>query len=53
LILAYYYRGLAYKDAGKKSLAITDLEKFISLTTDSQWIAKAKAIIDALNKLPG
>ena len=34
LALAYFHRALAYKDMGMKDEAITDFEKFITLTSD-------------------
>ena len=47
---AYYNRGQAYKDQGKKAEAIADFQKFITLTDNPQWIETATQNIDELSK---
>ena len=47
---AYYNRGLAYKEQGKKADAIADFEKFITLTDNPQWIEMARQEIEELSK---
>ena len=40
--LAYYNRGLAYREKGEVSKAVSDLEKFINLSTDPELIKDAQ-----------
>jgi len=47
---AYNNRGLAYKEQGKKAEAIADFEKFITLTTNPQWIEMARQQIEELSE---
>lgn len=48
--LAYYNRGITYKLQNKKSEAITDFEKSITLTDNPQWVKMARQQIEELKK---
>jgi len=47
---AYYERGIAYKELGKKSEAIADFEKCIALTDNPQLIEMARQQIEELSE---
>lgn len=47
---AYYKRGIAYKVQGNKAKAITDFEKFITLTNNPKLTKMAKQQIEELSK---
>ncbi|GAJ13974.1 unnamed protein product, partial [marine sediment metagenome] len=50
LAVAYYNRGRAYKELGKKSEAIDDFEKCIALTDNPQLIEMARQQIEELSE---
>jgi tetratricopeptide (TPR) repeat protein len=45
---AYGNRTVAYKEQGKKTEAIADLETFITLTNSPEWIEMARQLIEEL-----
>ncbi len=49
LPLAYLSRGMAYRSLGRKTEALKDFEKFVTLTNSSQLIEIAKKQIEELS----
>ena len=48
LDMAYIHRADAYKKQGKNAEAIADLEAFITITENTEWIKIARQEIEAL-----
>jgi tetratricopeptide (TPR) repeat protein len=49
LPLAYLSRGMAYRSLGRKTEALNDFEKFVTITNSSQLIEIAKKQIEELS----
>ena len=48
---AYYFRGLTYKNTGRKDKALEDLKKFVNLTDDAELKKEAQKEIPLLRSL--
>lgn len=48
---AHYFRGLAYKDKGRKNEALEDLEKYVRLTKNAELKQKAQKEISLLRSI--
>lgn len=44
---AYYYRGLAAEQTGRKDLLIADMDRFLFLAPDAPEAARARRILEA------
>ena len=47
---AYFNRGIAYRELGRKTEAVADFEKLITLTDDAQQVEMARQQIEELKE---